>query len=224
MKRLRILLLAVIFGSVFFFLGRTILVSTAGKVKVIPFDFPTAVPLIKWQLKNSRPLTPPVGESPSYLSGRQYQYIQNDLTLDIEMRYLVNTKGDVKSFIQTYSSIPLSPNQLLLRQQSGIGFYSLFTYQQRAYLSSCINSGGGSTVTDTQFLQNRYMYDTIYDMRFKERLIPWLQGRRGIRDVRCLWAHLSIPLSNSSPEGDYQTLEKVWFSWYQWWHPRFPQP
>lgn len=224
MKKLRILLLAVIFGSVFFFLGRTILVSTAGKVKVIPFDFPTNIPLTEWQLKNSRPLTPLVVESPSYLSGRQYQYIQNDLTLDIEMRYLVNTKGDVKSFVQDYSSIPLSPGQSLLRQRSGIGFYNLFTYQQRAYLSSCINSGGGSTVTASQFIRNRYMYDTIYDMGFKERLIPWLQGRRGIRDMRCLWAQLSIPLSNSSPEGDYQTLEKVWFAWYQWWLPHFPQP
>ena len=225
MEKVRILLLAGIFGSVFFFLGRVILVPTAGKVQATTFVFPTVVPLPEWQLKNSRPLNSPIAENPNSLSGWHYQYSRNDLTLDIEMRYLVNTDGDVKSFIQNYSSIPPSYNRsLVLRQQSGIGFYSLFADRQQAYLSTCINSRGGSTVTDMQFRQNRHTYDNIYDMRFKDRLIPWLQGRVSIRDMRCVWAHLSIPLKNSSPENAYQTLEKAWFSWYKWWHPRFPQP
>ncbi len=224
MEKVRISLLAVIFGSVFFFLGRTILAPTAVKSSVTPFAFPTAVPLPGWQLQNSSQRAAPIGDQ-TYLSGRHYQYIQNDLTLDIEMGYVVNTKGDVNSFIQYYSSTPPPPGQSpVLRQQSGIGFYSLFAYQQRAYLSSCINSRGGSTVTNLQFRQNRDMYDNIYNMRFKDRLIPWLQGRGSIRDMRCLWTHLSIPLKNSSPKAAYPTLEKAWASWYQWWHPRFPQP
>ena len=226
MDKIRVSLLAVILGSVFFFLGRTILTPTSDKSKTTVFIFPTTVPLSEWQFEKSQPLTHPIAKDPNYLSGRYYQYVQNNLTLDIEMGYIVNTKGDVSSFIQNYSSMPPSPGKfsLVLRQQSGTGFYNLFTYQQRAYLSSCINSRGGSTATDLQFRQNRYTYDTIYSMRFKERLLPWLQGRVSIRDMRCLWAHLSTPLNNSSTEDAYQTLEKAWFSWYEWWHSRFPQP
>jgi cyanosortase A-associated protein len=48
-------------------------------------------------------------------------------------------------------------------------------------------------------------------------------GQEGLKDRRCLWAHLSVPLKNSSPEAAYQVLEKAWFSWYQWWQPRFPK-
>ena len=226
MEKVRISLLAVIFGSVFFFLGRTILLAPAvGKNKVSTFVFPTAVPLPEWQLKKSRPLAAAITNDPNYISGRHYQYIQNNLTLDIEMGYIVNTKGDVKSFIQNYSFMPLSPGQSsVLRQQLGIGFYSLFAHHQRAYLSTCINSRGGSTVTNTQFRRNRDIYDNIYNLHFKDRLLPWLQGQVSIRDMRCLWTHLSIPLKNSSPEGAYQTLEKAWESWYQWWHHHFPQP
>lgn len=225
MKKVRIVLLAGIFSSVLFFLGRVILVPTADKVKATSFVFPTAVPLPEWQIKNSSPLTSPIAQNPNSLSGWHYQYSRNDITLDIEMRYLVNTDGDVKSFLQNYFSTPPSPiRSMVLRQQPGVGFYSLFVAQQQAYLSTCINPRGGSTVTDSQFRQNRYTYDNIYDMDFKDRLLPWLQGRVSIRDMRCVWAHLSIPLKHSSPENAYQTLEKAWFSWYKWWHPRFPQP
>ncbi len=220
MEKLRISLLTVIFGSVFFVLGRSIVTPTSGNSKVTSFVFPTAVPLPKWQLDASRPLAAPIAESPNYPSGRHYQYIQNDLTLDIEMRYLVNTNGDVKYFIHQYSSMPPPPGQLsqVLRQQEGVGFYNLFAYQQRAYLSTCINSRGGSTVTESQFRLNRY----TYDIRFS-RLLAWALGQANFVDGRCLWAHLSIPLKNSSQTDAYQTLEKAWFDWYQWWRLHFPQ-
>lgn len=221
MEKVRILLLAVIFGSVFFVLFRTILAPTQGNSTVTPFVFPTAVPLPKWQLSSSYPLANPITSSPKFLSGRHYRYIQNDLTLDIEMRYVVDTQGDVKDFIKNYSSMPPSSGQLelVLLRQERVGFYSLGAYQQRAYLSTCINSRGGSTVTEAQFTQNRY----TYDLRLG-RLLPWLLGSGTLRDGRCLWANLSIPLKNSLPESAYQTLEKAWESWYQWWRPRFPQP
>lgn len=225
MEKIRISFLATIFFSVFLFLGRAIIVPTASKAKVPPFVFPSTVPLPGWQLNNSHSLTAPIADS-NYLSGRHYLYNQNGQTLDIEIRYVVNTKGDVESFIQNYSPIAGFPSQFLLtlRQQKGIGFYSLFTDKQRAYLSTCINSRGGTTVTVSQFRRNRDIYDNIYSMRFKERLLPWLQGQGSIRDMRCLWAHLSTSVKDSSPEDAYQTLEKAWFSWYQWWRLRFPQP
>ncbi len=209
MEKVRIALLTVILSSVFLVFGRISLAPTASNSKITPFVFPTTVPLPGWQPIGSRPM------SDSF--ARHYQYIQNDLPLNIEMRYLVNTGGNVRYLVNYYSSIPLSSGQSS-RFHKGIGFYILFAHQQRAYLSSCINSRGGSTVTASQFMQNRY----IYDMRF-ERLLPWLLGQGSVVDKRCLWAHLSIPL-NSAPEDAYRVLETAWFSWYQWWHPRFPKP
>lgn len=222
MKTVRIPLLAVIFSSVFLALGKTILAPTTAKNSTVtPFVFPAAVPLPKWEPKKSSPLAEPIAESSEYLSGRHYRYTQNDLTLDIEMRYMVNTTADVKSFIENYSSMPPSPAKLslFLRYKEGIGFYNLFAYQQRTYLSTCINSRGGITVTTSQFKLNR----DSYDIRL-ERLLPWLLGRQNTLDMRCLWAHLSIPLKNSSPEDAYRSLETALFSWYQWWQPRFPKP
>lgn len=214
MEKFRLSLLAVIFGSVFCVLGKTSLPSTAAKSA--PFVFPTTVPLPAWLPQKSAIVTAPITEVPEYLYGKQYRYIQNELTLDIEMRYMVNTPGHVKYFIR---SVLPSPGQLTytLRQQKGVGFYYIFEHQRRAYLSTCINSRGGTTVTELQFQQNRYRYDIHLS-----RLLPWLVGEEPFQDKRCLWAQLSIPLNNST--GDtYQTLEKAWFDWYQWWHPRFPQ-
>lgn len=220
MEKLRISLLTVILSSVFLIFGRISLAPIVSNSKITPFVFPTTIPLPGWQPMDSRPMSDSIASSTKYLAARHYQYIQNDLPLDIEMRYLVNTGGNVRYLINYYSSIPPSSGQLSLsRMHKGIGFYILFAHQQRAYLSSCINSRGGSTVTASQFTQNQY----IYDMRL-ERLLPWLLGQGSIGDKRCLWAHLSTPLKTSAPEDAYRVLETAWFSWYQWWHPRFPKP
>ncbi len=232
MEKIRISLLAVICGSVFFALGKTVLYPSVSSSRianstVTPLVFPTAVPLPEWQASSSRPLqvpsdrslADPTGNKPRLLSARQYRYIQSNLPLDIEMQYVVNSSGKfTTSFIKNYSSIQPSLKQLSLvsRYREGIGFYNLFAYQERAYLSACINSRGGSTVSRPQFMQNRL----IYDMRL-DRLIPWLQGQQPLHDRRCLWAYLSIPFQNSSPQNAYRILETAWFPWYQWWYPRF---
>lgn len=214
-KNFRPLLLAVTFSSVFLVLGKIVLSPYAGSRTVTSFVFPPVVPLSGWQSLPSHALSDRSSNHLNYISGRQYQYTQKDLPLNIEMRYVVNTTGDVKDFLKTYTFIPSSP---VLRQQEGIGFYGLFAYQGKAYLSSCVNPRGGSTVTARQFKQNRNTYDLP-----SERLLPWFLGQTNLKDERCLWANLSIPLRNSSPESAYQFLEKAWSSWYQWWHPRFPK-
>lgn len=231
MEKIRISLLAVICGSVFFALGKTVLYPVVSSSRIANSTvtplIPT-VPLPEWQASSSRPvqvpssrLADPADNKPKLLSARQYQYIQNNLSLDIEMQYVVNSSGKfTTSFIKNYSPIEPSLKQLSLvsRYRAGIGFYNLFAYRERAYLSACINPRGGSTVNRPQFMQNRF----IYDMRL-ERLIPWLQGQQPLHDRRCLWAYLSIPFQNSSPQDAYRVLETVWFPWYQWWYPRFPK-
>lgn len=236
MEKFRIPLLAIVFGTVFFFLGKAILFSPSERSSVVssrftPFVFPTNVPLSGWQLSSSSsppaPLTlPPTADTETYslrtLARKQYRYIQNNLPLDIHMTYVVNTSGkfNLKSTVKDYFSTKLPLNLPLptLRHQEGIGFYNLVTVEQRAYLNACINSRGGSTITQLQFMLNRYVYDIRPD-----RIILWLLGEAPLRDRRCLWTHLSIPLKNTSSNNAYQILETAWFSWYQWWLPRFPK-
>lgn len=237
MERFRFSVLAVIFGSGVCVLGKLIIAPTTENSTVAPLVFPTAVPLPEWQPVESFTLAAPINKSP-IISGRHYRYIQNNLPLDIEMRYVVNNIGlqrymvnnrgiqgaglNVKLLIQLYSSTPPSSGQLARvlrhRAREGVGFYNLFTSQGRAYLSTCINPRGGSTITEAQFQQNRYLYDLQLG-----RFLSWLLGRGTVRDTRCLWAHLSIPITNSGSEDAYQTLEKAWEDWCQWWRPHFSQ-
>ena len=221
---LRILLLATTFGGVLLVLLKSILYPAIGDYpdnKVSSFVFPAAVPLAGWQSLESKPLNHQTVKSSNFVPGRQYRYSQKNITLEIEMRYLVDPNADVNNFIKSYTPISSSAKQVLsvLRRREGIGFYSLFVHQQRAYLSACINFRGGSTVTDRQFWQNRNTRDV-----FSSRFVSWLLGQSQLRNPGCLWSHLSIPLKNSSHEEAYQTLEKAWVTWYKWWHPRFPNP
>jgi len=214
-KRTRLIVLISVFTAVVSVLVKSILFPTTSKTTTV-FDFPEIVPVEGWQSLPSFPLVNSSSGTPPALSGRRYQYVKNNLTLDIQMRYFVNTSGEVKNFIKSYESISVSP---AIRQKERIGFYGVFTHQEKAYLTACINPHGFSTFSERQFKQNR----NVYDLQFN-RLLPWLLGKENLKDERCLWTSLSIPLKQSSPEIAYQNLENAWFSWYQWWSPRFPKP
>ncbi|GAC1479848.1 MAG: hypothetical protein NVS2B14_20300 [Chamaesiphon sp.] len=218
-KRLRMPLLIVTFANIVFVFGKTILFPPIVKETKTPFDFPEEVPLPTWQLVASDSLSHKNLSQPVVI--RHYRYIQNQLPLDINMYYLLQTDGDVKRFISDRASIPLSLVQpsLVIRQHSGIGFYGIFVYQQQAYLDGCINSRGGSTFTAEQFNDNRMQYDLQLN-----RLLPYLLSEKPLRDRRCLWTHFSIPLNHASPESAYPILENAWFSWYHWWSSHFPEP
>ncbi|MFB2894428.1 cyanoexosortase A system-associated protein [Aerosakkonemataceae cyanobacterium BLCC-F50] len=214
-KHLRLIFLFTIFSTVLGVLVKSVLFPAPSKITT-PLGFPVTLPLQGWQLLQSSPLVDSIGDRiPPTISARHYQYVNNDLSLDIKMRYFVNTNGEVKDFIKSYESISVSS---LIRQKEGIGFYALFTYKDRAYLSACINPYGSSTVTARQFQQNHN-----FDALQFNRLLPWLLSQENLKDERCLWAYLSVPLKQSSPEVAYQSLENVWFSWYKWWNSRFPK-
>lgn len=225
-RQYRQVLIALTSVSVFFTLGRFGLDSTAGNRPVTAFAFPSVVPLPGWQLLESRPLAEPIASRPpksgeSVLAASQkYHYQQNNQHLQVEMRYVLGTWGDIHEYLKDYTPIQLQSAQMLqnLRQHEKVGFYSLFVYQGRAHLSACINPRGRSTVTSTQFLANRHTY--YFQLG---RLVPWLLGKESLRDNSCLWAHLSTPLNQVSAQNTYPVLEQAWLSWYQWWFPRFPK-
>lgn len=106
----------------------------------------------------------------------------------------------------------------MVRQKPEVGSYRLYVDRNRAYLTTCMNSRGGGTISRQEFNQNRDFYDVMSD-----RTIPWLLGQHPLRDTRCLWNHFSLPLDKSSPQSEaYAVLEKAWVSWYQWWIVRYP--
>ncbi|NHC37205.1 cyanoexosortase A system-associated protein [Scytonema millei] len=220
-QRWRTPLLIFTFVNVLFVSSRVLLDSNIGKRKVTPFTFPATVPLPQWQQVASQPLPDRIVEQEPYgkvaFPGKRYQYKQNNLLLDVDTRYELNTVGDGQQAIadNLNLSFPTNRSPLQIRRDPQLGDYAVFVHQQKAYLNACINSRGGSTFTPSQFDSNRLRYDFQFP-----RIALWLLGRQELRDNRCIWTHLSLPLKQPVPEA-YSTLEQAWFSWYKWWSSRF---
>lgn len=218
-------LLMGLFGGVLIVLGHSILGNpTLSNRSPMPFTFPDRVPLSNWQAKDSHPLTAKALNASQPMAGWQYQYQQNNLLLQVEMRYLADDESSQQPLpllIRTFTNLPPTVLQSAeTRARPNIGFYSLFSHQQMAYLSTCINPRGGSTVTSEQFQQNRNSYDLRLD-----RFLPWVLGKAPLRDNRCLWVLMSIPAQPTrSPSDHYPTLETAWVNWADWWQEHFPKP
>ncbi len=212
-KQFRILLLGLTLICILVVLGNLILLSKIDQYKVASFLFPEEIPLPKWQFSQSYFLPNLSEEYPELLAQKHYQYIQNNLSLNIEMYYLKDRNTPISLENLTSTSSPP-----IVRKKEGIGYYGLGVEKQRAYLSACIHAQGSSTFTKEQFDQNQYLYQMQ-----PHRLLSWLLNQEPLQDRRCLWARLSIPLKNDSSKDAYQILENAWFSWYQWWQPRFPK-
>ncbi len=215
-KEIRVHFLALIFSAGILVVGKSILFPSE-KPKSNIFVFPEEVPLAQWQRTTANPVQSSTQQNRDLLAKKHYRYVKDNLSLNIEMRYLQNFYyADISNYLKRNLGIKSSS---LMRQQQGVGYYGLGVDQQKAYLSACINPRGGSTFTHAQFRDNRFSEDISLN-----RVMPILTGQEGLLDKRCLWVYLSIPLQNSSPEQAYQILETAWVSWYKWWQPRFPKP
>jgi cyanosortase A-associated protein len=130
---------------------------TAGNRQVASFIFPDSVPLNSWQPIASESLTnkkTKTEDKQEFIeSSKGYTYSQDGIPLRLEMRYLVGTRGDITNVIQEQTAIPLEVVKPKEKKLAGVGFHTLFVYQNQAYLSSCINPSGDSTVTGKQFSQ-----------------------------------------------------------------------
>jgi cyanosortase A-associated protein len=224
----RITLLIGIFGGSLPVLSNSVL----GSHQIInrtpaPFIFPNQVPLPSWTAIDSRPDVPPAPKHETASVGQHYRYSRNRQMLSIEMQYIAGTdkgkgdadgNGDVVGLLHRYTKIPpLSPQTTLIRQHPATGFYRLFTRQQTAYLSACINPQGISTATEAQFQRNRST-----NILQPNQILSWLNGHRPFRDKRCLWVLMTLPSNHPAPKETYPILETAWVDWYRWWQPRFP--
>ncbi|MEG4392414.1 cyanoexosortase A system-associated protein [Microcoleus sp. BROC3] len=216
-KPVRISLLAITLGGVLLVAGKLVFYPSAGNNIVTPFELPESVPLADWKLNKSAPLE--ISDNSGLKAARKYEYQKNSIALEIEMRYAVDTIGDVEGMMKGHTILKSSPGKLALASTQGAGFHGILQQQNRLYLSSCINPRGPATVTSQQFRYNRNTSDWQ-----PNRILFWLLGRVNIQDRRCLWTQMSVPLDKTTPENAKKILENAWVSWYGWWQPRFPEP
>ena len=213
-QQARTLLLAGTFGGILFTLLLTLFKSSSA------FRFPSHVPLSGWSLVNQTALNShpqPIDGVVGKVVGQRYQYTATNQTLNIEMRLLPTTDGDLSKLLGSFNAIALPPNQTPTHYQPTIGHYGLFSYQDRAYLTACINPRGGTTFTKEQFSDQRNTSMMQFD-----RILLWLIGKEDLRDWRCLWVNMSTPVQQSNPQAAYVILQDTWKDWYSWWSPRWP--
>ncbi|MGD1875739.1 MAG: cyanoexosortase A system-associated protein [Mastigocoleus sp.] len=207
--------LAITFTGAFLILGKIVLTPPQDNFGNNKYILPELVPLPNWQFRGSHEFIAEADQLPGLISQRHYKYQQNKLILNIEMRYL--NDGDVKQHIKNYKDNSLPVN---IRYQEKYGYYGIGFNQQQAYLSACINYQENTTFTAEQF------HEVQSHTNIWENLLPWFLGEKELVKRRCLWAHLSIPLSSPSNKitetKSQEVLEKAWLNWSEYWKHNFP--
>lgn len=188
------------------------------KKPILTRIFPDHIVVKNWQQVKFQPLDQYKYKDPStdkfeiVESGQNYHYLRNSNKLVVEMRYVINTRGQANPFLSQFSKEVIAERQNNIKNLQGIGKYTLYSDGKKAYLTACINPRGGSTVTSHQFMGNRYQYDITWN-----RFMPWLLGHHVLRDDRCLWTQLSVPLNGSIAADIYTALESIWKNNYLTW-------
>jgi cyanosortase A-associated protein len=227
MPSLRLSFLTLTFVSVFAVLLKVAIEPKAGTnlAKYNPYVFPETIPLAQWKLEKSQAVNPPKTEDKQFFGGKNYQYSRDKVKVNIDMHYLVNTTGNVNTYLKDYyfkKSSEKHPN-LRVKEAPKVGFYNVFLYEEKIQIVSCINPSGGATANVSQFFLNRQRYDYSNNNGGGNKLVSWFLGQEELQDRRCMWAHLSMPVGNLPPEKAFEQIEKVWFSWYDWWQTNFPR-
>ncbi|MDX2230851.1 MAG: cyanoexosortase A system-associated protein [Leptolyngbyaceae cyanobacterium bins.349] len=178
-----------------------------------------SVPIQGWQLIASEP----INSHAEARFGRRYQYQKGTVALQAEQFYM-QSDGNVSRYLFVHTPIRTANANMKVKFQPGVGHYGVVTHNGKAYLSACVNPRGSSTVTESQFTQNRYAHDLQIS-----RIFPWLLGQESLIDYRCLWTLMSVPLKDNANPGvplsddkAYKNLEAAWVSWHQWWQANFP--
>ena len=160
----------------------------------------------------------PIASATERLRGKQaYQFTFERQLINLEMSYLVGTRGDIAQYLQDYSKI--APGAIAQRQikQTDVGYHLLLKDRENVYLTSCISPRSFSSVTQKQFSQQRYQNDLNLNTAWQ-----WLRGKESIRDRRCLWVLLATASDQPNSQTESQTLEAAWQDLYRWWLPNFP--
>jgi cyanoexosortase A len=200
---------------------------TAGNRRVAPFQFPQTLSFSGGQQQSSQPLLvfPEVNYSEFLLAtlqgGQEYSLQYQNTPLKLQVRYLIGSRGNVPAIL---SRLGVSSgrrerevgNYIKEGEIPEIGHYQLVGIRDRLYLTTCLNPRGKTTVTQDQFLSNRYRLDWHWS-----RIPGLISGYLPLRDQRCLWVMLSVPLQGSDVDTAGTLLVEAWKALYPQWHP-FP--
>ena len=214
---LRMALLAVTFTGAVGVLVRTVTAPKAESAAIAASSPLAQVPLEGWQLADTRSLA--AGED--LPAGSQFQYRKGDTALDVQVRMMPGD-GNISRFLFVHTPIRAANAGLQIRNDPRVGDYGVLQHDGKLYLSACVNPRGSSTVTEQQFMQNRYINDIQ-----PGRVVGWVLGQEALLDQRCLWTLMSTPLPSGETSGADQVatlrmLESAWISWHQWWQANFP--
>lgn len=218
-KKFQLAVLIISFVGIVINVARLIINPEISKREVTEYSFPEQILLPQWTfVKSTQPK-----ENIDYevvISNRKYLYEKGDRLLEINNRYVVGTRGTYHGVVNLedkFNNNNETEFLLSMKTKNNLN-YALFVHEKKAYLVSCINPNGGSTITHTQFMGNRYQNDLTW-----RRFLPWLTGKEPSIDLRCLWSYLSLPINNTSVENAYQILEDTWFNWYDYWCENYPE-
>ena len=185
------------------------------------FNFPPNIQLSSQTLVG-KPLAAHSFENGMVARGMSYQY-PHPQRIDIQIRYITDgvvNRPTMDAMLPVFTKVPTTALQpSTMKEQSGLGFYSLFVDKKTAYFGTCINPQGITTVTGDQFHANSNP-NPLRGIPI-ERLLPWIMGKQTLRDSRCLWTVLSTPLG-ATPDATIKTLETVGVTWIRWWQLHFP--
>ncbi|MBR8832133.1 MAG: hypothetical protein N5P05_002420 [Chroococcopsis gigantea SAG 12.99] len=182
------------------------------------YKFPDTINLKNWEMVKSLSIPPKKKSQPF---GHLYEYRRGDKELQIQTRYEVATEGNTSRLLMVYDSIPPATSVINEKYQSGIGYYGSFEYKNKTYITACINPKGETTVTQKQFVNNRYWHTSSVP-----RFLGWLAGQNDLFDGRCLWTSLSMPVNTFAPpeelKKDRELVEAAWLEWAKWWKQNYP--
>jgi cyanosortase A-associated protein len=220
-------LLAILCGGAIGVLANAILNSPtkAGLQEPAAFDFPQNVPLAGTSMLSSKTLAPQSFKNGLVATGQSYRYQHQPKPIEIQIRYITNgltNPPTMDSMLQTFTKVP--PTVLVpstMKEQAGLGFYSVFVDKKVAYFGTCITPQGITTVRGDQFHNNSNPNPLTQGIPFN-RLLPWLLGKQTLRDNRCLWTVLSTPIDEAAPNVTIERLETVGINWIRWWQVHFP--
>jgi cyanosortase A-associated protein len=204
---------------------RMLLDPTMGKPQ--SFNFPNEISVKGWRVSKVDALEHPEQYRADILASRRYLYqaATGGQVLTVDSRYYITRKipaqtGELlNAFMmkRTYGGKPL-PFQLSQREFSPGNYYDLFHYQQRAYLSACIDPKGFSNVSTGQLRQRQ-----LDQRRDGLKVLNWLFSPAPLMDERCVWTQLSMPYTGNDPQPTYQQLGQFWEQWLPWWRQNYPK-
>lgn len=205
LKTFKISCLAVVLASSFITISVSLFIpNLQNRPK---FQFPNQLSLRGWEFQSSNDFD--IALKNGAIAAKQYVYIlpKQDV-IKIDSLYISGTTPITK-----YLEISgFNPSQNLnIHYLDSIGYYALFSNKDRAYLSSCINTHGITTINEKQFIHNINL----------EHISFYLFGIRDLRDRKCFLTTLSVSLKTTKLNQAYAILENSWIHWHQNWKANF---